>query len=162
MLPSLKQARVPFNASNTMYSLCSFGTSGERWVFRKRWTFGNGRGWLPILVMRGLVQHPPVRACRPLSMRSAGPRTRRLLSFLANKICLPAKAGIQTGLPPSRENKGRAWCRMTADSHMFQGDKCRTCLDDEMGRAEFGRERFRLFERGFGGDQLIDGVGNWL
>ena len=32
MLPSLKQARVPFNASNTMYSLCSFGTSGERWV----------------------------------------------------------------------------------------------------------------------------------
>ncbi len=31
---------------------------------------------------------------------------------------------------------------------------------DEMGLAEFSRERFWLFERGFSGDRLVDGVEN--
>jgi hypothetical protein len=43
---------------------------------------------------------------------------------------------------------------------VFDGDKRRTRLGKEMVRAEFGRERFWLFEREFGGDRLVDDVEN--
>jgi hypothetical protein len=61
------------------------------------------------------------------SAEVAGCRNQSVL-YLSSKACFPAKAGIQTGLPPSRENKescaaGDADCFLSARHGLPQSAK---------------------------------------
>ncbi len=92
MLPSLKQARVPFNASNTMYSLCSFGTSGEREVcWRKFAAVGSCRARRP----RGR-HHSSILRVRMLE--APGPRVREIVECRRWKTV--GADMIRTNAPP--------------------------------------------------------------